>query len=56
MSDEDATNLPSRRKRRSSARAADELAQRLELLSRVVDLAPQRLDDDAAAQARQALE
>ena len=56
MSDEDATNLPSRRKRRSSARAADELAQRLELLSRVVDLAPQRLDDDAAAHAQQALE
>ncbi|MEZ5374439.1 MAG: GTPase [Microthrixaceae bacterium] len=46
----------SRRQRRSSARAADELAARLEILSQVVALADDRLDPTAAEHARHALE
>ncbi|MCB1029527.1 MAG: hypothetical protein KDB24_17375, partial [Microthrixaceae bacterium] len=46
----------SRRQRRSSARAADELSARLEILSQVVALADDRLDPTAAEHARHALE
>ena len=51
----DTPATPSRRSQRSTAKAADALAERLDVLGQVVDLAEHRLDPTAADHARAAL-
>ncbi|MFZ2550124.1 MAG: hypothetical protein WAX12_19265, partial [Candidatus Microthrix subdominans] len=56
MSAPDAPATPSRRSQRSTARAADALAERLDVLGQVVALSDHRLDPAAADHARSALD
>ena len=56
MSLSDTPATPSRRSQRSTAKVADALADRLDVLDQVVDMAEHRLDPTAADHARAALE